>query len=272
MVNETKPTIGVRITESGPVLMAADFLNPANNLLRLLSEVDIALSPSLVRTSDWSIRELSRSSPAILALEPIVREGHLDNRHAIVDTVMEGISALKEKDIRPRYFSDEALESARSLVSVLGERVYQIEVFTLDVNVVCTEAIATNVREILHPGREMVGSMDGFLESMNSHRGFIFGLYEPVLASRIECELDPSLDVHVASQLKTQVYTLYEKKVRISGILRTNRKGDVRSAKVASVEELRVEPKFRDVKAISGIFDITGGLEASEYIGRMRDA
>ena len=29
--------------------------------------------------------------------------------------------------------------------------------------------------------------------------------------------------------------------------------------------------KFRDVKAISGIFDITGGLEASEYIDRMRD-
>ena len=32
------------------------------------------------------------------------------------------------------------------------------------------------------------------------------------------------------------------------------------------------EQKFRDVKAISGIFDITGGLEASEYIRRMRDA
>ena len=30
------------------------------------------------------------------------------------------------------------------------------------------------------------------------------------------------------------------------------------------------EQKFRDVKAISGIFDITGGLEASEYIDRMR--
>jgi len=35
-------------------------------------------------------------------------------------------------------------------------------------------------------------------------------------------------------------------------------------------EEMSGEQKFRDVKAISGIFDITGGLEASEYIDRMR--
>lgn len=252
--------------------MAADFLSAANNLLRLLSEVDIALSPNLVRTSDWSVKELSRSSPAVLLMEPEVREGQVDNRRAIVDTVMEGISALEDNDIRPRYFSDQALASARELVSVLGERVHQVEVFTASARIVCTEAIAANVREILHPGRETVGSIDGFLEAMNSHRGFVFGLYEPVLASRIECELDPDLDAEAVIRLKKRAYALYEKRVRISGKLRTNRKGEVRSARVVSIEELRTKSKFNDAKVISGLFDITGGLDASEYVRRMRDA
>lgn len=272
MANETRPTIGIRVTETGPRLWAADFLSSANNLLRLLSEVDIALSNSLARTADWSVTQLSRSSPAVLIVEPVVREGQLDNRHTIVDTVMEGLSALKEKDVRPRYFSDQALTSARELVSVLGERVHQVEVFTPNISVVCTEVIAANVREILHPGRETVGSIEGFLESMNSHRGFVFGLYEPVLASRIECELDQSLNTEAASRLKEQTYALYEKRVRVSGNLRTNRKGEVRSAKILSIEELRTEAKFRDAKAISGIFDITGGLDADEYVRRLRDA
>ena len=149
---------------------------------------------------------------------------------------------------------------------------YQVEVFTPNTSIVCTEVIAANVREILHPGRETVGSVEGFLESMNSHHGFVFGLYEPVLASRIECELDLSLDAEGASRLKEQTHALYEKRVRVSGNLRTNRKGEVRSAKILSIEELRTEAKFKDAKAVSGIFDITGGLDAAEYVRRLRDA
>lgn len=38
------------------------------------------------------------------------------------------------------------------------------------------------------------------------------------------------------------------------------------------LEPLRTEAKFRDAKDVSGIFDITGGLEASEYVRRMRGA
>jgi hypothetical protein len=238
----------------------------------LLSEVDIALSPKFAHTVDWSIRELSHRSPAVLIVEPILREGQLDNRRTIIDTVMEGVSILKEKDNRPRYFSDQALASARELVSILGERIHQVEIFTPDTGIICTEAIAANIREILHPGREMVGSIEGYIESMNSHAGFEFGLYEPILSSRIECQLDPTLKSDEVLRLKKEAYTLYEQRVRVSGLLRTNRKGEVRSARVSTILGLRAEAKFRDVKEISGIFDITAGLDASEYVGRMRDA
>ena len=268
MIHGRRSTIGIRLTEAGDFLIASDLLDAFNNLLRLLSEIDIGLSPQLTRTVDWSVHRIQRSSPAVLELEPIVREDQLDNRDAVIHVAMSGITALNEKDERPNYFSDQALDSARRLVSVLGPRVHRIDVFTPDESIVCTEAISANVREILHPWREMVGSVEGVLEAMNSHSGFKFSLYEPVLATRIACELDRD----ALPNLKGDVVSLYEQKVRVSGTLKTNRRGEVRSATIQAISPLRSEPRFRSVEDIAGIYDITGGLDAEEYVRRMRDA
>ena len=161
-----KVTIGVRLIEAGDYLFASDLLEAWNNFLRLLSEVDLALSVQSTRTIDWSVSQLSRSSPAMLTLEPVVIDEQLDNRETVIRTAMSGMAALKERDERPKYFSDQALTNARGLVSLLGPRVRTVEVFTPEDRVICTEAIASNIREILRPGREMMGSTEGVLEAM----------------------------------------------------------------------------------------------------------
>ena len=35
---------------------------------------------------------------------------------------------------------------------------------------------------------------------------------------------------------------------------------------------LRKEPMFKRVEEIAGIYDITGGLDAEEYVRKLRDA
>lgn len=268
MVRLQESMIGVRLTESGDHLFATDLIGAWDHLIRLLSEIDVALSFESTRTMDWSVRQLSRSSPAVLVLEPVVRDEQLDNRDTVIRTAMNGIANLKEHDVRPNYFSDRALESARGLVSILGPRVHTVEVFTPEENIVCSEVISSNIREILHPGREMIGSTEGVLEAMNSHGKFQFSLYEPVREIRIVCEMDRSAD----PDLKNRIVELYEKRVRVSGTLRTNRHGEVRSARVSDVAALRTEPRFERAEDIVGIYDITGGLDAEEYLRRMRDA
>ncbi len=263
-----KITIGVRLIEAGDYLFASDLLEAWNNFLRLLSEVDLALSVQSTRTIDWSVSQWSRSSPAMLTLEPVVIDEQLDNRETVIRTAMSGMAALKERDERPKYFSDQALTNARGLVSLLGPRVRTVEVFTPEDRVICTEAIASNIREILRPGREMMGSTEGVLEAMNSHGKFQFSLYEPVLATRIGCELDKDAE----PGLKARIIELYEQRVRVSGVLRTNRHGEVRSVRVRQVTALRKEPRFERVEEIAGIYDITGGLDAEEYVRRLRDA
>ena len=267
-------TIGIRVTESGDDLLASDLLVSWTSLLHLLAEIDLALSGQSTPTLDWSVRQLSRSSPTMLVLEPMVKGEQLDspdsvdNRDAVIRIAMAGIAELQERDGRPSHFSDQALNDAVKLVSILGPRIQSVEVFTPEDTIVCSEAVATNVRGILHAGYEMLGSTEGVLEAMNSHRRFQFAVYEPVRAVRIQCELDRNAE----QGLKDRIVNLYEQRVRVSGILRTNRQGEVRSARVQQVTSLRTEAKFSNAEEIAGIYDITGGLDAEEYVRRLRDA
>jgi hypothetical protein len=261
-------TIGLRVVETGDYLLAPDFLATANQLLRLLTEVDIALSEYSRTTVDWAIQRLERSSPAELVLEPVVKGDDVDNRLDVIETALSGLASLSESDSRPRYFSDTALTSARGLVASLGERIQTVEVFSNGTRIECNESIAANVREILRPGREMMGSIDGYLQRMDSHAGFKFALWEPTMGTRIEGDLHPD----ASPELKGEIVRSYEGRVRIEGILRTNRKGEVRNVRALSLLRLRESARFQSAQEISGIYDITGGLEAEEYIRRLRDA
>ena len=267
MVSREGPRIGIRVV-STDVAFVPDFLNAANNFLRLVTEVDIATSSHSSRTTDWVLTELSYSSPAQLVMEPVAIEGQDDNRTLVIDTTIQGIDALKISDSRPRFFSDQALKSARDLVTLRGERIERIELFSDESRIECDESIASNIRTILRPGREVLGSVTGMLEAMNSHSAFQFAIYEPVLGTRIVCRLASD----AAESLRERVVNLYEHRVRVSGLLRTNVKGEVRSARVDSIEELPSVQRFTRASEIAGLYDITAGQDAEEYIRSIRDA
>ena len=267
MVSREGPLIGIRVV-STDVAFVPDFLNAANNFLRLVTEVDIATSSHSSRTADWVLRELSYSSPAQLVMEPVAIEGQDDNRALVIDTTIRGIDALKMSDSRPRHFSDQALKSASSLVTLQGERIDRIELFSNEASIECDESIAANIRTILRPGREVLGSVTGMLEAMNSHSAFQFAIYEPVLGIRIVCRVAPD----APENLHEKIVGLYEHRVRVSGLLRTNVKGEVRSARVDSIEELPSVQRFTKASEIAGLYDITAGQDAEEYIRNMRDA
>ena len=268
MVSFNELIIGLRVTSGDSEPLVSEFLEAAHHFVRLLSEVDIAISSNRTRTINWVLKHLSKESPALLLTEPGLREDQEDNRRAILDSTLQGLEVLRESDNRPRYFSDQALTSARGLVRVLGDRVHSVEVFSESHNVVCDESIATNVRSILRPGHNLIGTIEGHLEAMNSHSGFQFSIYEPVLGTRIACEV--ALDA--TKDLRAQIIDLYESRVQASGILRTNAKGDVRSAQIQEIKGLRREPMLSGPEDIAGLYDITAGVEAEEYVRKMRDA
>lgn len=267
-MDEKRPSVGVRVVPTDNLITGAEFLDVANNLLRLAAEVDIALSGQFTRTVDWALRRMSYASPALFELEPLLREGQPDNRVAIVDAIISGIQNLQTVADRPRYFSDQALKSAVGLVAVLGERVDRVQIFSNGSVVDCTEAISTHTRTILRPGREMLGSIDGVLQALNSHGYFQFALFEPVFGRRIEGRLDDN----APASLKSEIVELFDRRVRLSGVLRTNVRGETISVRAQSIIILRSTVKLQSAETLAGIFDITGGLSAEDYIRSLRDA
>ncbi|MDA0733623.1 MAG: hypothetical protein O2909_03075 [Chloroflexi bacterium] len=143
-----------------------------------------------------------------------------------------------------------------------------VEVFTDSTQFECTEVISANVRGILRPGIEIEGSVDGYLRKMDSIAGFKFALWMPVMGTRIEGELHPQ----AKPELRNTIINNFEHRVRLDGTLRTNRKGEVRSVQVLGVSRLTEEARFKSAEDISGIYDITGGLEAEDYLRRLRNA
>ena len=268
MDNPRRTAVGIRIAGSHGTIYLPDVIGAGSDLLELLSEVDSSMSPSYRPNVDWRLVKLSYSSPAEILAEPVVREDQPDNRAGIVDTVILGLEGLKSGADRPRWFSDKALGNAHSLVSRLSNGVDSMELFTYGVSVKCTVDISANINTILKPGREIYGSIEGRLETLNSHGEFKFAIFEPILARRIRCDLMDEKDI----RLKGKVVGLYEHNVLVSGLLRTNIKGEVHSAKVDGIVGRDRVQVFKDAVEVTGIYDLTGGLDPAEHIRRMRDA
>lgn len=244
-----------------------DFIKASSDLLELISEVDCSVSPDFQPTIEWKLKRLSYSSPAEMVAEAVVKEDRPDNRSQVIDSTLNGIDILRKTNDRPRGFNDKALEKARELSKMMSNGVDRIEVLSDDSLVELTLNMIDNVTTILKPGREIFGAIEGHLETLNSHDGFKFVIYEPVLLRRIRCELLNKNDLH----LKKRVYELYEHSVLVTGLLATNIRGEVQSAKIDNIHDRDRKQMLKDASYVTGIYDIGGDIDPVEYVRSLRE-
>jgi hypothetical protein len=256
------------ITGKNGTLLIPDFIQACNNFCDLLVEVDTSLSEDFRPTIDWKLKTLSYSSPAQLLAESIVKKDRPDNRVHVIDTVISGTNSLKTCSKRPIGFSDNALGTARDLAKIGMNGIAQIDIITDETGFSYTSEIIGNVDLILRPGKEIYGSVEGRLERMNSHGDFNFHIFEPILIRRIRCELNNPKDM----ALKTQIISLYEQNVFVSGLLTTNVNGEIISVKVERIERKQIVPLIKDASEVTGIWDFLGDVDPVEHIRRIRNA
>jgi hypothetical protein len=259
--------IGIRLGGHENRVQVEDFLEAGNNLLELLNEIDITISPSHKFTACWYLKTLSYASPAVLEVEADAIEDQTDNRNTIISVALGGIDSLKKSDERPRGFTDKALEKARDLGKLLQNGLRTIEVLSEGTVIPYEVTIISHVDTILTPGKEMFGSVEGTIERMNSHGDFEFWLYEPIHSRRIKCELMDNKD----KELKDRVVPLYEHDVIVSGVLLTNITGEVNAVKVINIVAKPVVALLKDASEVTGIWDFTGGQNPVDHIRGMRD-
>ena len=270
MVHIESTGVGLRVFSDDEGIRARTFLEAADNLLKILREVEGAFSKKA--TIRWRLKTLSYSSPAVFQVEPCLNDADEDFRQDIINSTVAGIDLLKNRITRPKQFSDKALASARAL-SYIHSRSRKIEVFSVKNEdpqepITLSTKVAENVDHILRPVGNMEGSIEGRLQGMNSHRGFKIELYEPIFDNKISC----SISEDVLEELKTRVIGMFEQDVVVSGILRTNKEGKIIAMIIHDIEARPKQAVFKSVHDIAGIYDITAGQDPELYVREMRDS
>lgn len=184
----TAPSVALRFDGDG--VPAEAFLEAAKSLLEILSEVGRSLSDR--QTVSWCIGHFDGGSGAV-ALRPAADDDQADAARAITSTV-RGLAEMDASALRPAHFSDKALQFARRLGKVAGQREPGIALSasggpTGERVQVVSGRVEAHARQALRRPREY-GSVEGTVEALTIHGKSAFSVYDSVTGKRVECVCD----------------------------------------------------------------------------------
>ena len=168
---EQKKRITIVLEPKTGLIPLPSFRTAIEQLTILLNEVSRELSQPRPHRVSWGIAQLSLSSPAKISVESIEEETEgIAERTASI--VVEGLTKLEKERIRPKYFNDNALESAQRLVRLTTDHLARVNMYTdvPDHQVYLTEQISANITGILEY-LDYYGSVEGRLELISGREG-----------------------------------------------------------------------------------------------------
>ena len=220
----------------------------------LLNEISSEISEPKPRRISWGITQLSLDSPAKISVESTEEEAEgIDERTATI--VIEGFTKLQKERIRPRYFNDNALESAQRLVRLTPDNLARINIYSdlPDHQVYLVEQIAVNITGILEY-LDYYGSVEGKLELISGREGqpLYFRVQDRINKVGVRCT--------IPDELLEKALNAFRKRVVAFGIIKSDNNGIPRSIRVENIEVVPSEealPQDEDLlRALKG--HITG--------------
>ena len=172
------------------------FIKAADAFLALLKSVDLSVHGGnrLIR---WRLAELSYSSPATIAADgrPSRRDIQADPTPRAAEMLLDGIEAIEVRSFMFPEFSDDVLESARTLGSLRGQGgIANVTLMgmneaptTLPRSVPVTQRVVAAVDDVLKEKHRALGSVEGRLEGINIHGEYYLNVYEVVHGKRVRC-------------------------------------------------------------------------------------
>jgi hypothetical protein len=253
----------IQLTGTAETISVASFLSVIDSAVDLLQDIDAAMSRKRKGTVSWSIAAASMSSPLQVTIA-----GTSEAEPVMVDEIirfsMEGLRRLEaDGQVAPTYFTDETLEDAKELVSVLNADIARIRFTAPSVEPVTpTQRVAASVDELLPVEREELGTFVGVLETLTVRGKTRFMIWDVITGTRIECL--------IPRQKLDEAHRAFNKRVAVYGLVRYARTGKPKSIQV---RDLRVKRGWDDMVRAADlpVIDITRGVDPTEYVRRLRD-
>lgn len=240
---------------------------------RLLREVERSVAGE--RAIKWTLREMQRSSPALMTWEGTTRPRRRkrnetprptpDYAPMVAAAVLSGVGKLERGEGRPDSFTDDALDASSDLSRVQARRAITTLALIGEngnreqgpsvLNV--TARVAAAVKDIIGPKYSAPGAVEGVLQAINAHGLLYFVIYDSVYGSRVRCD--------IPDRLKRAALDAFEKRVLVGGMVARDSEGHPRHVSVDSIRSLDAEALPDDLPADP---DFTDGLEIGEFLRR----
>lgn len=257
----SKGQLTIQLTSREGTISVSSFLSAIGSAVDLLQEIDAAMSRKRQGTINWSIAAASMGSPLCMTIEG-VSETEDDMAPEVIRHAIEGLRQLEDNiQAAPMYFTEEALECAKKLVSGLNDGIQAIRLSAVDIEPVTpTQRVAASVDELLRGEHEEWGTVVGALETLTIHGRTCFSIWDEITGRRIEC--------FIPRERWDEVYRAFGKRVAVHGLIQYDRLG--KPAKI-HVRDLRVKRGWDNMVRAADLppIDITRGVEPSEYVRRI---
>lgn len=230
------------------------FRTAIEQLTILLNEVASEISEPKPSRVSWGIAELSLGSPAKISVESIEEETEgIAERTASI--VVEGLTKLQTERIRPKYFNDNALESAQRLARLTADNLARVNVYSdlPGLQTYVNEQIAVNISGILEY-LDYYGSVEGRLELISGREGqpLYFRVQDRINNVGVRC--------FIPDELLEKALSAFRARVTVSGIIRSDNSGIPRSIRVEDIELMpsqetlpQDEDLLKELKGTTGI-------------------
>lgn len=253
----TAEGLTIRMTGKAEVIPAKSFIDALERMVTLLRAVEEQMPKTYRVNRGWHVVHVSHASPFAVEIRGVSSQND-DAGHAVINACLDGLEMLNSEAYdRPDYYDRDALAAAHGFVGVLDDGVLDISLTTHGrPPVQPTQRIAVAVNRLLPRQHDEIGTIQGRVETLRMHRGYVFHIWDVVTGAAVECTTD-AVGLAVA-------YEAWGRRVKVFG--RITYSVDNQPQKIA-VEDIEPLPADDDIPCVRelGPFNIRDGKTAAEH-------
>lgn len=229
-------------------------------------ELDDATAPQSIR---WIVESIHAGSPVDMTVRPVPLSDTAPPAvgEEIVRSSASGLALVESPaplyDL-PRFFTFAVLEAARELVRPTQDGVALVQVKTDEQSVTLTPSARANLDRFLRPVFEYHGTVEGVLQMVSVAGRPHFSVREPLSSRVIRCVVPRST--------LGKVVAAFDRRVTVTGLVKTNERGDVLSIRMDDIEPFPLDEDLPSLRDVAGKFDITRGKSIREHLESLWDA
>jgi len=232
--------------------------------LRILNDLDSAISPQHRPTLEWVLTGLEAGSAAVEA-ESISKQGAIDVGPQVVGLFARGLGQIEGEGTTPPYFLESTIKSAHKLLALIGkDGAMGLEVYTPQFGAVSLSLKGLErVKNLLPTRYTSIGSVEGRVEMISIHGSPRFIVYLSLTNKGVTCK--------VADEQIQEVKDMLGMRVNVQGAMNYNSMGEPVSVKAEDMRRLREDRDLPCAKDLTGSDpELTGSLTTSEYLEEIR--